>query len=56
MGRGEKVVLEIGKRVRKCEQGDEMVKDINGQILRDVEVRRKWAEYIEQVLNVEGRQ
>ena len=32
---------------------DEMVKDVNGQILRDgVEVRRRWAEYFEQVLNV----
>ena len=30
----------------------EMVKDVNGQILRDgVEVRRKWAEYFELVLN-----
>ena len=30
-----------------------MVKDVNGQILRDgVEVRRRWAEYFEQVLNV----
>ena len=30
-----------------------MVKDVNGQILRDgVEVRRRWAEYVEQVLNV----
>ena len=27
--------------------------DVNGQILRDgVEVRRRWAEYFEQVLNV----
>ena len=42
------------KRVRKGEQArEEMVKDINGQILRDgVEVRRRWAEYFEQVLNV----
>ena len=42
------------KRVRKGEQErDEMVKDINAQILRDgVEVRRRWAEYFEQVLNV----
>ena len=42
------------KRVRKGEQArDEMVKDVNGQILRDgVEVRRRWAEYFEQVLNV----
>ena len=30
-----------------------MVKDVNGQILRDgVEVRRRWAEYFELVLNV----
>ena len=42
------------KRVRKGEQErEEMVKDVNGQILRDgVEVRRRWAEYFEQVLNV----
>ena len=33
---------------------DEMVNDMNGQILRDgVEVSRRWAEYFEQVLNVE---
>ena len=37
------------KQVRKGEQArDEMVKDVNGQILRDgVEVRRRWAEYFE---------
>ena len=35
------------KRVRKGEQArEEMVKDVNGQILRDgVEVRKRWAEY-----------
>ena len=40
--------------MRKGEQAsDEMVKDVNGQILRDgVELRRRWAEYFEQVLNV----
>ena len=40
--------------MRKGEQAkDEMVKDVNGQILRDgVDVRRRWAEYFEQVLNV----
>ena len=40
--------------MRKGEQArDEMVKYVNGQILRDgVEVRRRWAEYFEQVLNV----
>ena len=42
------------KRVRKCEQArEEMVKDVNGQILRDgVKVRRRWAEYFDQILNV----
>ena len=42
------------KRIRKGEQArDEMVTDVCGQILRDgVEVRRRWAEYCEQVLNV----
>ena len=31
----------------------EMVKDVNGQILHDgVEMRRRWAGYFEQVLNV----
>ena len=30
-----------------------MVKDVNGQILRDGgEVRRRWAEYFEQVLSM----
>ena len=34
-------------------QGRRILKDVNGQILRDgVEVRRRWAEYFEQVLNV----
>ena len=39
------------KRVRKGEQArEERVKDVNEQILRDgVEVRRRWAEYFEQV-------
>ena len=39
--------------MKKGEQArDEMVKDVNGQILRDgVEVRRRWAEHFEQVLN-----
>ena len=33
---------------------DEMVKDVNGQILRDgVEVKRRWAENFQLVLNVE---
>ena len=42
------------KRVRKREQAKkEMVKDVNGQILcDDIEVRRRWAQYFEKVLNV----
>ena len=44
------------KRVRQGEQAtEEMVKDVNvnGQILRvGIEVRRRWAEYFMQVLNV----
>ena len=42
------------KRVRKGEQArEEMVKDVSGQILRDgVGVRRRWAQYFEQVVNV----
>ena len=40
--------------MKKGEQArEEMVKDVNGQILRDgVEVRRRWADYFEQVMNV----
>ena len=31
-----------------------MVKDVNGQILLDgVDVSRRWAEYFEEILNVE---
>ena len=42
------------KRVRKGKQArEEIVKDVNGHILRDgQEVRRKWAEYFKHVLNV----
>ena len=40
--------MRIGEQAR-----DEMVQVVNSQILRDgVEVRRRWAEYFEQVLNV----
>ena len=39
--------------MRKGEQAkDEMVKDVNGQIFRDGVLRRRQAEYSEQVLNV----
>ena len=46
--------------MRKGEQPrDEVVKDVNGQTLRDgVEVIKRWAEYFEQIPNVQmtGRQ
>ena len=53
-GGNKKMFWKEVKRVRKGEQArEEMVKDINGEILRDgVEVRRRWAEYFEQVLHV----
>ena len=44
------------ERGKECEEGEqargEMVKDVNGQILRDGVKVRRWAEYFEQVLNV----
>ena len=49
-----KMFWKVVKRVKKYEQArDEMVKDVNGQILRDgAEVRRRWDEYFEPVLIV----
>ena len=41
------------QRVREGEQVMNMIKNVNGQIFLDgVEVRRRWAEYFQQVLNV----
>ena len=41
------------KRMRKSEQARaEMIKVVNGQILRDGKDIRRWAEYFEQVLYV----
>ena len=44
--------------MKKGEQArDEMVKDVNGQMLSDgIELRKKWAEKFEQVLQMSGRQ
>jgi hypothetical protein len=43
------------RRVRKGENGrDEAVKDVNGRLLLERgDVRKKWAEYFEELLNVE---
>ena len=50
------MILRVTKRCFGKREGgqarDEMVKDVNGQIMRGGEVRRRWAEYFEQVLNV----
>ena len=32
---------------------EETVKDVNGQLLRAKEARKRWAEYFEQLLNVQ---
>ena len=52
ISRETKICFRKRKLVRKGEQArNEMVKDANGQILRDgVEVRMRWTEYFEQVL------
>ena len=44
------------KRVRKGEQArEEIIKDVNWQILRNnIEVRKRWAEYFEQVLPIKN--
>ena len=46
------------KRIRKKDEGNgETVKDENGQMVKGAEARRRWAEYCEDLLNVEdGRQ
>ena len=46
--------MERGKSSWKGEQGrDETAKDVDGQTFWDgFEVRKRWAEYFEQVLNV----
>ena len=33
---------------------EETVKDVNGQLLRENETRKRWAEYFEELLNVQG--
>ena len=32
---------------------EETVKDVNGRLLRGNEVRKRWAEYFEELLNVQ---
>ena len=35
------------------EKSEEIVKDVNGQLLRGSEARKRWAEYFEELLNVQ---
>ena len=45
------------KEVRRVRKGgprtEEIVKDVNGRLLRGSEVRKRWAEYFEELLNVQ---
>ena len=45
------------KEVRRVRKGglrtEETVKDVNGRLLRGKEARRRWAEYFEELLNVQ---
>ena len=45
------------KEVRRVRKGgsrtEETVKDVNGRLLRGNEARKRWAEYVEELLNVQ---
>ena len=45
------------KEVRRVKKGgsrtEETVKDVNGRLLRGNEARKRWAEYFEELLNVQ---
>ena len=45
------------KEVRRVRKGgsrmEEAVKDVNGRLLRGSEARKRWAEYFEELLNVQ---
>ena len=45
------------KEVRRVRKGgsrmEETVKDVNGRLLRENEARKRWAEYFEELLNVQ---
>ena len=42
------------RRVRKAGSTmEETVKDVNGRLMRGSEVRKRWAEYFEELLNVQ---
>ena len=45
------------KKVRRVRKGglrtEETVKDVNGRLLRGNEARKRWAEYFEELLNVQ---
>ena len=49
-----KKVWKEARRVRKGgSRTEETVKDVNGRLLRGNEARKRWAEYFEELLNVQ---
>ena len=50
-------IKKFWKEVRRVKKGgsrtEETVKDVNGRLLRGNEARKRWAEYFEELLNVQ---
>ena len=54
IGRMRRIKRSFGRRVRKGgSRTEETVKDVNGRLLRGNEERKRWAEYFEELLNVQ---
>ena len=58
IGRMRRIIRSFGwKKVRRVRKGgsrtEETVKDVNGRLLRGNEARKRWAEYFEELLNVQ---
>ena len=54
IGRMRRIKRSFGRRVRKDgSRTEETVKDVNGRLLRGNEERKRWAEYFEELLNVQ---
>ena len=54
IGRMRRIKRSFGRRVRKGGlRTEEAVKDVNGQLLRGNEARKRWTEYFEELLNVQ---
>ena len=54
IGRFRRIKRSFGRRMRKGgSRMEETVKDVNGRLLRGNEARKRWAEYFEELLNVQ---